>query len=84
MTDAPPLHDDAQLQQLRDTWIAAENARTEAYRAFMEANRNSPLRQELNAADAREKDAQAAYARALQQQKKNTPDGTDTRTKAAD
>lgn len=79
MTNTLPLHDNPQLQLLRDTWISAENARTEAYRAFMEANRNSPLRRELNAAEQREKDAQAAYSRALQQQKKNAPDGTDTR-----
>lgn len=79
MTTPLTLHDDPQLQQLRDTWISAENARTDAYRAFMEANRNSPLRRELNAAEAREKEAQAAYARALQQHKKNAPNGIDTR-----
>lgn len=84
MTNPLPLHDDLQLQQLRDTWISAENARTDAYRAFMEANRNSPLRRELNAAEAREKEAQAAYSRALQQHKKNTHDGTDTRLETAD
>lgn len=68
MTNPLPLHDDPELQKLRDAWILAENARTEAYRAFMEANRNSPLRRELNAAEAREKEAQAAYSRALQHQ----------------
>lgn len=68
MTNPPPLHDDPELQQLRDTWISAENARTDAYRAFMEANRNSPLRRELNAAEATEKEAQARYSRALQNQ----------------
>ena len=37
------------LSALRDGWISAENARVEAYRAFMDANKNSPLRIELDA-----------------------------------
>lgn len=70
MTAHQPLHDDAELQAMRDEWLIAENARTEAYRAFMEANRNSPLRRELNAAEATEKAAQQRYSRALQSQQK--------------
>ncbi|TBG37132.1 hypothetical protein ELG78_09135 [Rhizobium leguminosarum] len=53
------------LTELRDEWIAAENIRTEAYRAFMDANRNSPLRIELDKAERAEKAAKEAYAKAL-------------------
>lgn len=73
------------LVTLRDEWIAAENARTEAYKAFMDANKDSPGRKELDAAENREKAAQRKYSRALQQRQQETPpDGIDTRTKTAD
>lgn len=73
------------LQALRDEWITAENIRTEAYRAFMDANRNSPLRKALDDADAAEKRARDAYRLALQtNQQEEPPHGIDTRTETAD
>lgn len=55
------------LTELRDAWIAAENVRTAAYKAFMDANRTSPLRQQLDEAELAEKAALEAYKRVLQQ-----------------
>jgi hypothetical protein len=62
------------LLRLRDAWIAAENARTEAYHAFMKANRTSPLRTEFDAAKRAEKLAKDEYAKALQSTNKNSID----------
>lgn len=56
--------------RLRDVWIEAENARTEAYKAFMAINKTAPLRRELDDAERIEKAAHEAYKRALQQQER--------------
>jgi hypothetical protein len=53
------------LTELRDEWIEAENARVKAYHAFMDANRNSPLRVDLDNAERAEKAAKDAYSKAL-------------------
>ncbi|WP_152536078.1 hypothetical protein [Mesorhizobium loti] len=63
---SPPPTKADELQRRRDEWLFAENVRTESYRAFMDANKNSPFRHELNAAEVREKAAHDRYKRALQ------------------
>ncbi|MBP2564510.1 hypothetical protein J2766_001069 [Agrobacterium tumefaciens] len=63
--------DEVRLSRLRDEWIAAENARVAVYKAFMDANRDSPLAKELVAAEQIEKRAKDAYAKALQKQQKD-------------
>jgi hypothetical protein len=73
------------LTQLRDDWIAAENVRTKAYNDFMDANRASPLRKQLDQANEAEKKAKSAYVAALTKTTKdadNGDDGTGTRSKA--
>lgn len=62
------------LAELRDAWIAAENARTEAYRAFMQATKCHPLRRELDEAERKKDAAFAAYGRALQNNNESPPD----------
>lgn len=84
MTDAPPsapnrASQEARLSTLRDEWIEAENARVAVYRAFMEANKNSPLAKELADAERVEKRAKDAYAKALRKEQKESVDGADTR-----
>ncbi|MEY9375990.1 hypothetical protein [Rhizobium leguminosarum] len=56
------------LTELRDAWLNAENVRVKAFHAFMDANRNSPLRIELDKAETIEKAAKEAFAKALQGQ----------------
>jgi len=69
---------------LRYRWRRRAFARTEAYRAFMDANRKSPLRTEMDAAEKAEKRAKDAYSQALQQEQKEPDNGNDTRLQAAD
>lgn len=53
------------LEHYRNLWILAENNRTKAYKDFMDANKDSPLRKELESAEAIEKQARAIYVKAL-------------------
>lgn len=79
MTDAQPtnrvVHEDARLQALRDEWMTAANAANTAWTAFLQANRRSPLRRELDEADARERATRERYSRALQQPTKDHENG---------
>lgn len=79
MTDAQPanrvVHEDARLQGLREDWIAAENARAEAYRAFAHAHRHSPEAKALREAATKEAQALDRYSRALQQPMKDHENG---------
>lgn len=66
--DSSRTSPEERLLSLRDAWVEAENARTVAYKDFMDANKASPLRKELDEAEKAAKRAESAYASALQKQ----------------